>query len=515
MTRTLLFALLFAAPRAWASPAKTPGVLRWGGDSAGGAPYVFQDPKDPSKTIGFEVDVANLLAAELGMKARFVQNQWDSLVPGLKRGDYDAVINGLEITDDRKAEVDFSDPYFLTYEALTVRKNSYDVGALADLKGRKVGTLKGALAERLLAAVGGVDVVGYDTQTMLYDDLALGRVDAVLLDQPAAVYYGIDRRLKNLPGQFGRIAYGVALRKGDPKFLARVNAALARLIKSGKLRQVYERWGIWNPVMAATFIDDHPKVHAAPDAYAAYLAARGIHLGWRAKVDVYAGYLPLLARGAVTTVELSLLSMTIAIALGLVLALMRLYGPLPAYSLATIYVEFIRGSPLLIQLFFIFYGLPTIGIKLHPFTAAVLGLAMNYGAYEAEVYRAGIQAIPHAQMEAALALGMTRWQALRHIVIPQAVRVVLPPTTNDFIALLKDSSLVSVITMVELTRVYGQLAAMSYDYMGLGILTALMYVLIGLPFVRLSRWAEARLAVEKRARPEGALAPEAPAEPAV
>ncbi len=492
----LAAALLALAPSSRAAASEK--VLRWGGDSAGGAPYVFQDPQDPSKTIGFEADVADLLAAELGMKARFVQNQWDSLVPGLKRGDYDAVINGLEITEDRKAEVDFSDPYYLTYEALTVRKNAYDIAALADLKGRKAGTLKGALAERLLAGTGGVQVVGYDTQTMLYDDLALGRIDAVLMDHPAAVYYGIDPRLKNLPGQFGRIAYGVALRKGDPKLLARINAALAKLIKSGQLRRVYERWGIWNPVMAATFVDENPKVHAAPDAYAAYLAARGLHLGWRAKLDVYAGYVPLLAKGAVTTVELSLLSMTFAVALGLLLALLRLYAPLPLQALATVYVEFIRGSPLLIQLFFIFYGLPAVGIKLQPFTAAVLGLALNYGAYEAEVYRAGIQSIPHAQMEAAFALGMTRWQALRHVVIPQAVRVVLPPTTNDFIALLKDSSLVSVITMVELTRVYGQLAAMSYDYMGLGILTALMYVLIGLPFVRLSRWAEARLAVEKR-----------------
>jgi polar amino acid transport system substrate-binding protein len=500
MRRLSLFALLplALAPIASAEAFISPAIMRWGGDSAGGAPYIFQDPKDPSKTIGFEVDVADLLAAELGMKAQFVQNQWDSLVPGLKRGDYDVVINGLEITDDRKAEVEFSEPYYLTYEALTVRKNAYDIGALADLKGRKAGTLKGALAERLLAGTGGVEVVGYDTQTMLYDDLARGRIDAVLMDHPAAVYYGIGSQLKNLPGQFGRIAYGVAMRKGDAKLLAQVNAALAKLIKSGKLRQVYERWGIWNPVMAATFSDDHPKDHAAPDAYAAYLAARGLHLGWRAKLDVYAGYIPLLAKGAVTTVELSLISMSIAIALGLLLALMRLYGPFPVQALATVYVEFIRGSPLLIQLFFIFYGLPAVGIKLEPFAAAVLGLALNYGAYEAEVYRAGIQAIPHAQMEAAFALGMTRWQALRHIIIPQALRVVLPPTTNDFIALLKDSSLVSVITMVELTRVYGQLAAMSYDYMGLGILTALMYVLIGLPFVRLSRWAEARLNLSLR-----------------
>ncbi len=476
-------------------------VLRWGGDSASGAPFVFQDPKNPAQTIGFEADVAEVLAAELGAKPQFVQNQWDSLIPGLKRGDYDVVINGLEITDDRKAEVEFSDPYYLTYEALTVRKNTYDIASLSDLKGRKAGTLKGALAERLLAATDGVSVVGYDTQTMLYDDLALGRVDAVLLDHPAAAYYGIDPRLKNLPGQYGRMAYAVALRKGDTQRMAKVNVAIERLIKSGQLRHIYERWGIWNPVMATAFLDDLPDQHTEPSAYAAYLKARGVHLGWRAKLSTYIGYLPLLAKGAVTTVELSLLAMTFAVMLGLTLALMRLYGPLPVRGLASIYVEFIRGSPLLIQLFFIFYGLPAIGIKLSPFTAAVFGLAMNYGAYEAEVYRAGIQAIPHAQMEAALALGMTRWQALRHIVLPQAVRVVLPPTTNDFIALLKDSSLVSVITMVELTRVYGQLAAMSYDYMGIGILTALMYVLVGLPFVRLSRWAEARLAVDKR--PQG------------
>jgi polar amino acid transport system substrate-binding protein len=501
--RTIQYMKKFAACflLALSSFSASAAPLRWGGDSASGAPFVFQDPQDPARTIGFEADVAEVLAAELGQKTQFVQNQWDSLVPGLKRGDYDVVINGLEITDDRKVEVEFSDPYYLTYEALTVRKNTYDISSLADLKGRKAGTLKGALAERLLAATAGVDVVGYDTQTMLYDDLALGRIDAVLLDHPAAVYYGIDPRLKNLPGQYGRMAYGVALRKGDTQRTAKVNAAIERLIKSGKLREIYERWGIWNPVMAASFIDDRPSHHTEPSAYNAYLEARGVRHGWRAKLYNYLGYIPLLAKGAITTIQLSLLAMVFAIILGLTLALMRLYGPFPARALSSIYVEFIRGSPLLIQLFFIFYGLPTIGIKLSPFTAAVLGLALNYGAYEAEVYRAGIQAIPHAQMEASLALGMTRWQALRHIIIPQAVRVVLPPTTNDFIALLKDSSLVSVITMVELTRVYGQLAAMSYDYMGIGILTAMMYVLIGLPFVRLSRWAEARLAVDRR--PQG------------
>src|SRR3989475_12649749 len=162
------------------------------------------------------------------------------------------------------------------------------------------------------------------------------------------------------------------------------------------------------------------------------------------------------------------------------------------------YIEVVRGTPLLIQLYLIFYGLPNIGIRLTPFFAAVFGLGLNYAAYEAENYRAGIQAIPRGQMEAALSLGMTRAQALRHVIVPQAMRLVIPPVTNDFIALFKDSSIVSVITMVELTKVYGQLASTYYDYIGVGILTAAIYFLLGLPFVRLARWAEARLATDKR-----------------
>ena len=130
----------------------------------------------------------------------------------------------------------------------------------------------------------------------------------------------------------------------------------------------------------------------------------------------------------------------------------------------------------------------------------MLGLGLNYAAYEAENYRAGILAVPHAQMEAALALGMTRWQAIRHVVAPQAFRLVLPPVTNDFISLLKDSSLVSVITMVELTKAYGQVATTYYDYFGTGIIVAIIYLLLGLPFVRLARWAETRLNAHQATR---------------
>jgi polar amino acid transport system substrate-binding protein len=183
----------------------------------------------------------------------------------------------------------------------------------------------------------------------------------------------------------------------------------------------------------------------------------------------------------VTTVELSVLGMVLAIVVGLVVVLIRLYAIAPLRWFAKAYVEIFRGTPLLIQLFLIYYGLPEMGIRLNAFLAGILGLGLNYAASEAENYRAGIQAIPHGQMEAALALGMSRWQALRHVILPQALRLVIPPVTNDFIAMFKDSSIVSVITMVELTKVYGMLAMPTYDYIGLGLMTAGIYFALSYP----------------------------------
>src|SRR5205085_10442429 len=218
---------------------------------------------------------------------------------------------------------------------------------------------------------------------------------------------------------------------------------------------------------------------------------------FRERLDEYRRYLPLLLQGALVTLEISALSMAIAIGLGLFMAVLRVFAP-PAVSWPVIaFIEVIRGTPLLIQLFIIFYGLPSIGIRFSPLWAAVIGLGVNYAAYEAENYRAGIQSIPRGQLDAALALGLSRVQTIRKVVLPQAIRLVIPPVTNDFIALLKDSSLVSVITMVELTKVYGQLASTYYDYIGIGLLTAAIYFVMGLPIARLSRVLEARLAYMK------------------
>jgi polar amino acid transport system substrate-binding protein len=205
-----------------------------------------------------------------------------------------------------------------------------------------------------------------------------------------------------------------------------------------------------------------------------------------------------LLKGALVTVELSCISMVFAIGLGLLLALIRLHAVAPLRWGAMAFVEVFRGTPLLIQLYLIYYGLPNLGIRLDAFTAAIVGLGLNYAAYEAENYRAGIQGIPHGQMEAALALGMTRLVALRRIIVPQAVRLVIPPVTNDFIALFKDSSLVSVITMVELTKVYGMLATTTYDYIGLGLMTAALYFGLSYPASLVANYLERRLRNDHR-----------------
>jgi polar amino acid transport system substrate-binding protein len=181
-----------------------------------------------------------------------------------------------------------------------------------------------------------------------------------------------------------------------------------------------------------------------------------------------------------------------------VLALARMFGVAPLRWAAIAYIEVIRGTPLLIQLFLIYYGLPEIGIRLNAFVAGVVGLGLNYAANEAENYRAGIQAVPRGQMEASLALGLTRAQALRHVVLPQALRLVIPPVTNDFIAMFKDSSIVSVITMVELTKVYGMLAMSTYDYIGLGVMTAAIYFGLSYPASLLAARLERRLAHDRR-----------------
>jgi polar amino acid transport system substrate-binding protein len=199
----------------------------------------------------------------------------------------------------------------------------------------------------------------------------------------------------------------------------------------------------------------------------------------------------LFLQGTLVTLGLSFASFTLAIPLGLGLALGRMSRGAVRWASAA-YVEVLRGTPLLLQLYVLYFALAPL-VRLGPVTAAILGLALNYAAYEAEIHRGALLAVPRGQIEAARALGLTRWQALRHVTIPQAFRVALPPMTNDFVALLKDSSLVSVITVVELTKRMTIAAVDLRGWLVPGIACGALYFAISYPLARLAQRLERRL----------------------
>ena len=460
--------------------------LRWGGDAEGGAPFVEADPGDPSRVTGFDVEVARLLAEGLGRTSRFVQVGFTSLDASAARGDFDIGLSGIEDSPARRARLALTIPYYEFRELLTVREaDGARYRTLADLAGRRVATLGATLAYDLLVAAQaehGLVPVTYEDDVHPYSDLALGRVDAVLLDEVLA-NRGVARNpgLINAVEPIGTGRYVGILAPGNTALRDRMNDILIQAMRDGRLEAIFRRWDMWN--------EDQPRLYARlmqnqplDDAVAASPEPLGT---W----DAALRYLPALLDAALITLMLSILSMALAIALGALIACGRVYGPRPVQVGLTAWVEIVRGTPLLLQLFVLYFGLASI-VQLPAFLAALIGLGVNYAAYESEVYRGALEAIPRGQLDAARTLGFTRRQTLVLIRAPQAFRLALAPMTNDFVALLKDSSLVSVITVVELTKQTSIFAANIGSWVVPGAMCAAMYLVMSLPLARLARRIE-------------------------
>jgi polar amino acid transport system substrate-binding protein len=481
---SLLTAVLLCLPGpAHSQPADRP--LVWASDAEGGAPYIFKDPQNPQNTIGFEVDLIAALSRELGRRIEFKQYEFSNLTTGLDRGDFDFAMNGLEITPDRKQRWRFSRPYYIYRLQLVARAGEERFRSLEECKakGGVVGTMEDTAAQRLLTAQK-IETKLYPDPNGAYTDLALGRLDAVLLDLPMAIYYAQQRPdLKFVGPAFGRGYYAIAFRKDDAALADQFDAALERLLAKGDLRRIYEKWRLWNE-------DQDELGRASADDVRADSG----------QTMAFSAFFPELLDGARMTVLISVLSMLLAIDLGLLVALARLYGPAPLRWLAIGYVEFFRGIPVLLLLTFIYFGLPgmaqyygwPISLQLAPLTAAVLGFGLNYAAYEAEIYRAGINTVPVGQWEAAASLGMPKVLTFHRIILPQALRTILPPMTSDFVALFKDTSVVSVIAVVELTKQYQILARSTMQYLEMGLATAALYLIMSVPLGYLSRYLEHR-----------------------
>jgi polar amino acid transport system substrate-binding protein len=477
------------------------GELRWGGDEEGGGPYIYRDPADANRLIGFEVDLMDLLCRRLGVRSAFVQGQWDDLPKVLNSRGCDVIVNGFELTPGRIADSIATIPYYVYELQLFARKDATHPGDWQSLSrpkhggGKtKIGVLRDTVADKFLTAkfAEHVDVVRYSGTTEAFRDVQNGNTDGTLTDTPAAQFYGTQFAVRPVGPPVERGYYVMYLRPGDERLRDALNDDIRAALADGRLRAIYERYNLWNDAQAAL---SDPAVQAKPEE----MRARS---GSESRWTTVRRYFPTFLAAASMTIRLSVTAMPLAIVIGLLIALGRMYGPAVVRVPLTVYVEFLRGTPLLLQLLFIYYVIPAVvplpdWLRPHlPFIAAVAALAINYSAYEAEIYRAGLLAVPAGQLEAALALGLTRRQAVWHIVVPQAVRLVVPPVANDFIALFKDTAVCSLLpNMVELTKQY-QITANNYPraFLELALVTSLLYLLMSYPLSLLTRRLERKAA---------------------
>jgi polar amino acid transport system substrate-binding protein len=431
---------------------------------------------------GFDVEIASMIGRGLHRDAVFVQVAWSSIEASVERGDFSLGMSGVEDRPELRARHALTIPYFEFREVLAVRfADSARFRTLADLSGKRVATLGGTGAYQTLLDLqphAGPIPISYDDDVHPYSDLVAGRVDAVLLDNIIA-----DRSLRRSGGFYIQPVpvatghYVAVLAARDTALRDSANAILRARMRDGSLEKSFRAWHVWDDTQTQFFarvLADSARPHSE---------------GAIASVRTVRSYLPALLRAAGITLLLSCLAMTLAVAVGVAVAAGRVYGsPLVRAPLA-VYVEIIRGTPVLLQLFVLYYGLSGF-IRLPAFVAAVLGLGLNYAAYESEIYRAALQAIPRSQLEAGRTLGLSEGQILRLVRGPQALRLALAPMTNDFVALLKDSSLVSVITVVELTKQTAIYATNIGSWVVPGLLCSAIYLALSLPLSRLARRLE-------------------------
>jgi len=474
--------LLAAVPLVSAQePPKNQETIIWGADKEGGGPYLFIGPT--GELIGYELEIIQALEQELKRKIQFQQYDFASLIPGLSKGDLAIAMNGLEITPERRDQVLFTRPYYIYRQQLVTRKGETRFDSYQSSRANKslrYGTMEGTAAERLMRR-DGIDPSTYPAPTEAYRELILGRIDAVVLDLPMANFYAKkDPQLQFTGEPFAPGEYAIALARKNTALRDEINAALGRMLATGKLRGILEKWNLWD------------------DAQGPLEKEEGMGtLSVQEQTWTFATYFPMLLQGALITIALTLCSFALAVGLGLPLALARVYGPAPVRFLVICHIEFFRGIPVYLLLLLVYFGLPEVWsvLNLPPFVAAMIGLGLNYSAYEAEIYRSALQSVPPGQWEAALGLGMDRIRAFRRIILPQAFRKMTPLLLQQSIILFQDTSLVYTVGLVDFlnsARSNGDIIGRSNEFL---IFAGVVYFIISFSASLLVKRLQKRFAV--------------------
>lgn len=434
---------------------------------------------------GFDVELIEAIGKDSGHDIEWVPLPFDGLVPALQSRSVDLAISAITITPERAAAVDFSRPYFKAGQAIVVREKDASIASLSDLKERRIAVQIGTTGAELAVKIAGAKVSSFDSTPIALQELANGNADAVLSDIPA-ILYAIDQAglagLRVSGEHLSAEVYGIAL-PTKSAIVPVINRSLDELIKTGRYAEIYQKWFGSAP-------PDLPE--QAPG-----LSRSALPLGGLDPAIVFANLL----KGAGITLMLTALSFGFGLLGGLLLALLlQLQWPIGRW-LGRIYIDFFRGTPMLVQLFLIYFGLPALLQSLElPFTidrlaAAVVALSLNVAAYLAETLRSGIESIDRGQWEAADALGFSPVERMRFVIAPQAIRRVLPPLANEFVTLIKDTSLVAVIGFDELFRQGQLMVSTTYRAFEIYIAVALVYLLMTTLAAFVFRRIEARMSV--------------------
>ena len=426
-------------------------------------PFSFHDP-DSKKLTGYDIDVIKAVAKKAGWRLEFVETQFDAIFAALEADRIDVVANQVSINPEREAKYGLSRPYTYSHGVIVVKKGTKGITTLADLKGKttaqSVTSNWSTVAKDAGAKVEGVE--GFAQAAAL---VAQGRVDAIVNDNIAVLDYlnttGSDKI--EIAGDAGDEVseQALAFRKGDPR-LAEADRALQELSADGTLAKISETY----------FKAD---VSQANDGEV------DVSGGRKGKTDaetVKDAAWPMLRGLLKATIPITVISFAIGLALAVATALARISGNNVLRGIARSYVSIIRGTPLLVQLFIVFFGLPEIGIDLGPWSAAILALSLNVGGYAAEIVRSAILSVPKGQFEAASTIGMGYWQSMRRIIFPQAARTAVPPLSNTLISLVKDTSLLSVVLVTELFREAVYAASAAQIFLPLYAVAALYYWIV-------------------------------------
>ena len=407
-------------------------------------PMGFLSPE--GKITGFDVELASLVFKKAGMKVKFQPIDWDAKELELNSGKIDAIWNGLSKTAEREKTMLLTSAYMHNDQAIIVAKNS-KINSIEQLKGKGIVVQKGSTGEQALQSSSIYKQLGFVTsiENMVncLNEVDMGKVDATIVDSNIGKYYlkknSLSDNFKILKKPLASEEYVVAVKKGNTKLKNIIEKGIAKLVKTGQAQKISQKWFGEN-VFSKTF---DKQDYAENDLN---------------KVSDTSFIAPIL-QGLSVTMLLFIITFVLSVPLGFIVCIIRRKNIAVINFIIDIYVNIMRGTPLLLQLFFIFYGLPylpyvgqylTISDR---FIAGLVAFVVNYVAYFAEIFRGGFASIPKGQFEAAKVLGFTKIQTMLQIAIPQILKVTLPTLNNEAVTLLKDTALVFAIGVTELLAV--------------------------------------------------------------